>query len=114
MSIPIEKLKAGDVLYDCHREKAGNTTMSRDGVWEVYVREVGTDERGAWALLAWNGNPPRGKTYGATNYKRHPKEWNRHDIFGEATCYLCHAKKSAGHRPVCEHPAAVRARKKAG
>ena len=32
--IPIEKLKAGDLLYDCHAEKAGNTSASRDGVWE--------------------------------------------------------------------------------
>jgi hypothetical protein len=110
--IPVEDLKAGDVLYDCHRHKAGNTTMSVDGVWEVYVSEVGSDERGPWARLAWNGNAPRGKTYRTTDYARWPKEWPQQDLFGEAECYLCNGKKSKGHRPDCKHPGAIRARKR--
>jgi hypothetical protein len=114
MPIDVKDLKVGDVLYDCHRHKAGNTTMSVDGVWKCRVREVGTDENGRpWALISWSGNAPRGKTYGRTSYRRYPKEWNRQSLFDEATCALCHAKKSAGHRDSCDHPAAIRARKRA-
>lgn len=110
MAIDISKLKAGDVLYDCRRVKAGNTTMSVDGVWECYVCEVGEDNGRPWALISWNGNTPR--RYYQTRWKRWPKEWNRGSLMGGLRCYLCSAKKDDGHLPDCEHPAAVRARKK--
>lgn len=107
----IKDLKAGDILYDVHRHKAGNTTMSVEGCWEVSVREVGVDEHGRhWALLAWNGNPPRYKTYDSTSYKRAPKEWIKSDLFGPRTCHMCSASQYAGHRDDCDHPAAVRRR----
>lgn len=121
MGTKIETLKVGDVLYDVHHEQAGNTTMRREGCWPVFVREVGVDEQGPWALLSWNGNPPRQKTYHTTTYKRWPKEWlsgNPWD-YGKPGrsgpyCYLCSGRKNhGGHKNHCKHPKAVSARKKA-
>jgi hypothetical protein len=111
MSIAAKDLKPGDRLYDCHRHKAGNTTISVDGVWECYVREVGEDERGPWALISWNGNRP--EKHRSVKWKRWPKEWIVQGVFAEAECYMCGALKSKGHRETCEHPAADRARKRA-
>lgn len=39
----LEKMQAGITLYDVHRYKMGNTTMSTVGVWHVYVKEVNSD-----------------------------------------------------------------------
>jgi hypothetical protein len=50
----IEKLKAGDVVYDVGRTKMGNTTMSTVSVWRVHIKEV--DPQGGWVLASWNGN----------------------------------------------------------
>lgn len=33
MAIQVTDLKKGDVIYDCHRQKAGNTAMSVDGLF---------------------------------------------------------------------------------
>ena len=55
--IKIESLKAGDVLYDVHSERAGNTTMRREGCWKCFVRAV--DSNGKWVEISWNGNPAR-------------------------------------------------------
>lgn len=52
VSIKFEKVKAGDTLYDVHRHKLGNTTMSELGLWTVKIITV--DERGAH--VSWNGN----------------------------------------------------------
>jgi hypothetical protein len=49
-------LKIGDVLYDSHRQKMGNTTMSRMTTWEVKVLEI--DIVAQKALCSWNGNKP--------------------------------------------------------
>lgn len=111
MSIEAKDLKPGDVLYDCQRHKAGRTEIRIDGVWECYVREVGEDEHGPWAMIARNGNSPEKHRF--VKWKRWPKEWNVQGVFEEATCYLCNARKSEGHRETCEHPAAERARKRA-
>jgi hypothetical protein len=50
----LSKLKPGDVLYDVHRHKMGNTTASTVGVWTVRVLEV--HER--HIVASWNGNRP--------------------------------------------------------
>ena len=47
-------IKNGDRLFDCHRTKMGNTTMSRMGCWTVDVIEV--DRLGRRARVRWNGN----------------------------------------------------------
>lgn len=49
------KINRGDVLFDCHRKKMGNTKMSQMVSYEVRVLEVDTvNER---ALCSKNGNP---------------------------------------------------------
>ena len=49
-----EKIRPGMVLYDRHRERAGNTTMSRLGEWAVRI--VGVDSAKRSAVVSWNGN----------------------------------------------------------
>lgn len=53
----ISKIKAGQVLYDKHKYKMGNTTMKAWGVWPVFVKEVDPD--GKFIIASWNGNKPR-------------------------------------------------------
>jgi hypothetical protein len=48
----ISKLKPGDVLYDVHSHKMGNTTMTTMGCWTVRVIEVHEDH----IVASWNGN----------------------------------------------------------
>jgi len=52
-----DRIKAGDILYDVHREKMGNTTMSRLGCWDVLVVSVDHEKR--TAMCRWNYNAPR-------------------------------------------------------
>jgi hypothetical protein len=53
----ISKLKAGQVLWDKHKYKMGNTTMTTWGLWQVNVIEVDAD--GQWIFASWNGNKPK-------------------------------------------------------
>ena len=55
MAIKFEQVSPGDTLYDCHRTKMGNTTLSTMGCWDVHVFEVDTVKQSA--LVSWNGNP---------------------------------------------------------
>ena len=50
----LKDLKPGDVLYDCHSHKMGNTTIKSYGVWSVKIIEVFDSH----ALVSWNGNTP--------------------------------------------------------
>lgn len=52
--VAFSTVKAGDVLYDCRRQKMGNTTMGRMATWTVRVLSVDPDKR--TALCSWNGN----------------------------------------------------------
>lgn len=92
MAIKFSGIKAGDVLYDCHRYKMGNTTMTRMGCWDVKVlamtpdpasEEVFTDRtgqplivKGKWAegaIIRWNGNPPEWRSArGLSKLRRSP------------------------------------------
>ena len=109
--IKIQSLKPGDVLYDVHSERAGNTTLRREGVWECYVRAV--DPNGKWVEISRNGNPARRFATVPKEYKRAPKEWVRSELFGARSCYFCSNWKPEGHTADCEHPRAIAARKKA-
>jgi hypothetical protein len=53
--VAFHTVKPGDTLYECHREKMGNTTMSRMGCWPLKVLEVHENH----VVASWNGNPPR-------------------------------------------------------
>ena len=109
--IKIQSLKPGDVLYDVHSERAGNTTLRREGVWECYVRAV--DPNGKWVEISRNGNPARRFATVPKEYKRAPKEWVRSELFGARSCYFCGNSEPEGHTADCEHPRAIAARKKA-
>ena len=109
--IKIQSLKPGDVLYDVHSERAGNTTRRREGVWECYVRAV--DPNGQWVEISWNGNPERRFAAVPNGYKRAPKEWILSELFSARRCHFCMKSKPDGHAPDCEHPRAIAARKKA-
>lgn len=108
----IDQLEPGMTLYDVHSERAGNTTMRREGCWTARVVSVHLDESPPYAMISWNGNPAR-KCFHHTTFKRWPKEWIKQELFGGRSCALCHAMESAGHSATCEHPRAERARKKA-
>lgn len=55
MPIKFESINNGDVLYDCHKYRMGNTTRTAWGTWRVIVIEKG--DHGAMA--SWNANAPR-------------------------------------------------------
>ena len=72
-----ETIKAGDILWDRHREKIGNTTMSREGEWEVRI--ISVDPHSRSALVSWNGNPPRTMfSRSLDKLKRKPKHHEVH------------------------------------
>lgn len=52
-----EKLVPGMVVYDVHKQKMGNTTMSTWGTWIVRIISVDADTRSCMA--SWNGNSPQ-------------------------------------------------------
>lgn len=109
--IKIESLRVGDVLYDTHSERAGNTTMRVEGVWYCYVRAI--DPAGQWIEISWNGNPARRYSAVPSDFKRAPKEWVRSGLFGARKCHFCSNSEPDGHAPDCDHPRAIAARKKA-
>jgi len=52
MSVKYETIKAGDVLWDVHKYRMGNTTMRAWGSWEVKVEKLTP----YGAICSWNGN----------------------------------------------------------
>lgn len=52
----IKKIKPGQILYDKHRYKQGNTTIPAWGVWPVKV--ISVDLQSNTILASWNGNKP--------------------------------------------------------
>lgn len=54
--IKFERIQPGDTLWDCHRYKMGNTTMSRMGAWPVEV--ISVDPVARTAVVRWNHNAP--------------------------------------------------------
>ena len=51
-----DRIKVGDRLWDVHRQKMGNTSMSCLGSWPVDVKSIDAEKR--TAVCSWNGNPP--------------------------------------------------------
>ena len=51
----LEQLKPDQKVYDCHKQRMGNTTMTRMGTWTVKIVSVDLEKRGVYA--SWNGNP---------------------------------------------------------
>ena len=55
MAIKFGKIKAGDILYDVHSYRMGNTTLRSLGIWAVSV--ISVNDNGT-AMVSWNGNSP--------------------------------------------------------
>jgi hypothetical protein len=104
MAVTLKTLKAGDTLYDCAKERMGNTTMKILRVRTVRIIDVNTET--TKALVSWNGNAPEWHHAGyfsSANIRRFPPEWI--ERFGkEPTCHMCGATKTEGHRQGCKHP----------
>ncbi|CAM3285494.1 MULTISPECIES: hypothetical protein [Sphingomonas] len=50
--VAFSTIKPGDRLFQVRRVKMGNTTMSRDAVYTVVIKEV----HDRYAIASWNGN----------------------------------------------------------
>ena len=68
--VAFHTVKPGDTLYECRRQKMGNTTMSRMACWSVKVIEVHENH----VTASRNTNPPR--TFG----RRAVETWRRTPI----------------------------------
>lgn len=64
----ISDLKPGQILFDVHSHRMGNTTMRTLGVWRVLVKEV--DPEGRSFKASWNGNPAETKYRIPPNWKK--------------------------------------------
>lgn len=53
----ISNLQVGQILYDVHRTKCGNTTFTREAVFPVKVISIADDQRSI--VASWNSNQPR-------------------------------------------------------
>lgn len=72
--VAFNTIKAGDILWDCHRTRMGNTSMARMGCWQVRVVEVYPDTK--TACVSWSGNPTkiyRERDLGKLRRTKHPK-----------------------------------------
>jgi hypothetical protein len=110
-AISTKDVKVGDILHDVHTYTMGHTTMTAEGHWTARVTAEAED--GTWAEASWNSNRPvRHRRTLPKGWRRVPKEWLVNPIRG-TRCSMCHAHKTDGHKPTCDHPRAVSARKKA-
>lgn len=65
MAVKWATVKAGDVLWDYHSERAGNTKMRRWGNWPVRIVEI--DHEAGSAVVVWN------------SFNR-PEKWSRRRV----------------------------------
>lgn len=65
--VAFHTVKPGDRLYDCRRQKMGNTTMTQLACWDVRVLEV----HDRHVVARWNGNAPT--SFGVRDVER----WRR-------------------------------------
>lgn len=76
-----ETIKAGDTLWDVHREAMGNTTMSKWGSWRVEVISINHAE--GWAMVRWNYNRPEKR------YRRQMEKYQRSPKKVKGVCSSC-------------------------
>lgn len=62
----LSSLKPGDVVYSVGRRRMGNTRMTRQAVWPVFIVSVNADDQSV--IASWNGNKAR--RYSAAQVKR--------------------------------------------
>ena len=81
-------VKVGDVLWDVHREKMGNTTMSEIGSWRVFILELPTPERPHSWKVGWN-LPSQVRSYSSRDIQRLRRTPYK------KPCWTCRNKKPA-------------------
>lgn len=116
MTLYIDDVRPGDVLYQTYTYGMGNTKSRGQGVYRHHVATVHADfvhpETGVRVphVVLTSGK----KLYGSDIRKcrRSSPEWLEQGWF-ESICGDCGAKRSEGHRYHCPHPRAIRAREKA-
>lgn len=65
----ISRLKPGQVVWEQHKTRQGNTTMSKMGTWSLKIIEVHADADPPYVIASWNCNPPR------RYYERSVRTW---------------------------------------
>lgn len=103
MAIKFEKIEPGMILYDRHREQAGNTTMRRLGEWTVQIISVDPVKR--TAETRWNGNRVKTMT------KRSLEKLYNWSMYDETEAEI--ERGLVGPRSVRRLPKAERDRRKA-
>lgn len=111
MSVNPDTVKVGDVLYSVCQRKAGNTSMSVQSVKAYRIEEI-TGE-GWQRKFYYHARVAYMLASSVRKLRRSPPEFVYSMLFEPRKCYFCYGTKEKGHRADCEHPAAVRARKKA-
>ena len=111
-----DNVKVNDVLYDCHKHQAGNTTMRVMGVWEVRILRIEMVDAPApfrRFIVSWNGNSPE-KYYDRDieKLRKYPPEFYRYDVCGGKKCSYCCRREIDGHSETCCHPREVERRAK--
>lgn len=53
----ISRLKAGQIVWDLQRKKAGNTSTKLDCLYQVKIIEVHLES--SFVIASWNGNSPK-------------------------------------------------------
>lgn len=64
--VAFSSIKDGDILWDCHKTRQGNTNISKMGSWPVKILEIYAANRAV--KVSWNYNSP--KMYGERDIKR--------------------------------------------
>jgi hypothetical protein len=78
--VAFSTIKPGDVLYSVQKQRMGNTTMKRDAVFPVTIKEV--CDGYAWA--SWNGNPQTRYSVAMIGKLRRSQPKCKPDIFERA------------------------------
>lgn len=56
-----DKIKVGDILFDVHSYRMGNTSIRTVGVWPVRILELHPESQSA--TVSWNHNDDRPRRY---------------------------------------------------
>lgn len=88
-----EKLKPGMVVYDVHRHKLGNTTMSTVGVWKIRI--VSVDHEAKRVTASWNGNAAKTFYYWEVEKWREKEPLLIRGAFGSARLATREEQKAA-------------------
>lgn len=54
MAVKFDSIVVGEILFDVHKERMGNTTMSVWDKWDVEI--ISIDKVKRTAQVSWNGN----------------------------------------------------------